>query len=191
MNPCDNASLRVISRDISDGTCQNLTLERAFQEHYDRLVGILTRLTGDRGRAEEFAAEAFWKLSTRPALFRPDGNLAGWLYRTAMNLGLDMIRANSRHKRREQAAQVSEISNLQRAGALDEILLEEKRKHVRAVLCALKPAQTRLLLLRSTGMTYKEISEFLRLKPGSIGTLLARAEAEFEKKYRAWYGGEK
>jgi RNA polymerase sigma factor (sigma-70 family) len=191
MDPCDNASLPVISPDIGDQTGENLTLQKAFREHYGKLVRILARLIGDAGRAEELAAEAFWKLSMRPALFRPEGNLAGWLYRTTMNLGLDMIRANSRRKRREQAARVIAISNLQRAGALDDILLEEKRKHVRAVLCVLKPAQAQLLLLRHSGMSYKEIAEFLRLKPASIGTLLARAEAEFEKKYRGWYGGEK
>ena len=192
MDPCDNASLPVVSADVGDQTTEPLVLQKAFKEHYGKLVRILARLTGDTGRAEELAAEAFWKLSRRPALFRPAGkNLAGWLYRTAMNLGLDMIRANSRRQRREAAARVNALSNLERTGALDAILLAEKRKHVRAVLCALKPAQAQLLLLRNGGMSYKEIARFLGVKPASIGTLLARAEAEFEKKYRAWYGGEK
>ena len=30
-----------------------------FREHYPRVVGLLTQLTGDRGQAEEIAADAF------------------------------------------------------------------------------------------------------------------------------------
>ena len=54
------------------------------------------------------AAEAFLKLSKRPALFRPNCNLPRWLYRTAMNLALDMIRAETRRKRREKDASAAE-----------------------------------------------------------------------------------
>jgi RNA polymerase sigma factor (sigma-70 family) len=191
MNPCEHASLHVISSDIGDNAGECPTLEKVFKEHFARLVSILARLTGDWGRAEELAAEAFLKLSKRPSLLRPNGNLAGWLYRTAMNLALDTIRAESRRKRKEQTANAVAISDRQKADALDEILLVEKRKQVRSVLCVLKPVQAQLLLLRNSGMTYKELSRFLRLNLGSIGTLLARAESEFEKKYRARYGGEK
>ncbi len=33
-----------------------------FREHYPRVVAMLARLTGDRGQAEEIAADAFCKL---------------------------------------------------------------------------------------------------------------------------------
>jgi hypothetical protein len=32
------------------------------------------------------------------------------------------------------------------------------------------------------------LAEALGMQPGSVGTLLARAEAEFEKRFRARYG---
>ncbi|MBZ5498250.1 MAG: sigma-70 family RNA polymerase sigma factor [Acidobacteriia bacterium] len=166
------------------------TLEDVFREHYGRLVGILTRLVGERGQAEDLVAEAFWRLSSRPALFRPETNLAGWLYRTAVNLGLDMMRADSRRKRKEQMAGETAFAHLHGAEALGAILREEKKKQVRTVLAILKPAQAQLLLLRNTGLSYRELSDLLKLKRGSIGTLLARAEAEFEKRYCALYGGE-
>ncbi len=191
MNPCERASLDGIDADIDDNVAECPTLEKVFQEHFARLVAILTRLTGDCARAEELAAEAFLKLSKRPALFRPNGNLPGWLYRTAMNLALDMIRADTRRKRREKDAGAAAVSSRREANALDEILLGEKQKQVRSVLGALNPVQAQLLLLRNGGMTYKELSSYLRLNLNSIGTLLARAESEFEKKYRARYGGEK
>ncbi len=83
------------------------------------------------------------------------------------------------------------MSSRQEANALDQIIRGEKQRQVRSVLGALKPVQAQLLLLRNSGMTYKELSSYLRLNLSSVGTLLARAESEFEKRYRARYGGEK
>ena len=57
-------------------------------------------------------------------------------------------------------------------------------------LAILKPREAQLLLLRANGLAYRELAQTLGIQPGSIGTLLARAEAEFERKYRARYGGE-
>ncbi len=180
-----------IDADIDDNAAEFQTLERVFQEHFARLAAILTRLTGDWARAEELAAEAFLKLSRRPALFRPNCNLPGWMYRTAMNLALDMIRADTRRKRREKDASAAAVSSRVATNPLDEILLGEKQRQVRSVLGALKPVRAQILLLRNSGMTYKELSGYLRLNLSSVGTLLARAESEFEKKYRSRYGGEK
>jgi RNA polymerase sigma-70 factor (ECF subfamily) len=39
------------------------------------------------------------------------------------------------------------------------------------------------LLLRHAGLSYKELAEALQVAPGSVGTLLARAEAAFERAY--------
>ncbi len=55
---------------------------------------------------------------------------------------------------------------------------------VREALARMKPAQAQLLILRHSGLSYQELAEALGVKASSIGTLLARAEAEFEKRYR-------
>ena len=49
----------------------------------------------------------------------------------------------------------------------------------------MNPRQAELLVMRHSGLTYKEIAEALKLAPTSIGPLLLRAEHEFEKQYRA------
>jgi DNA-directed RNA polymerase specialized sigma24 family protein len=46
------------------------------------------------------------------------------------------------------------------------------------------------LLLRADGLAYRDLAESLGIHPGSVGTLLARAEAEFERRYRARHGEE-
>jgi RNA polymerase sigma-70 factor (ECF subfamily) len=56
---------------------------------------------------------------------------------------------------------------------------------VRKALAALSERQMQLLVLRQAGLSYRELALALGVAPGSIGTLLARAEAAFESAYRA------
>jgi RNA polymerase sigma-70 factor (ECF subfamily) len=68
------------------------------------------------------------------------------------------------------------------------MLAEERRVRVREVLGALKPREAQLLLLRASGLAYRELAGTLGIEPTSVGTMLARAEAEFERRFRARYG---
>jgi RNA polymerase sigma-70 factor (ECF subfamily) len=58
---------------------------------------------------------------------------------------------------------------------------------VRCILAEMKPRDAKLLLLRHSGLTYKELAVALNLAPGSIGSLLTRAERAFAKRYRLAY----
>jgi RNA polymerase sigma-70 factor (ECF subfamily) len=148
---------------------------------------MLARLLGDRAQAEEVGADVFYKMASRPA---PAGaDLVSWLYRVAMNAGLDALRSNSRRRRREHEAAGESVRLAAAEGALDDLLRQERCARVRAVLSALKPRDAQLLLLRANGLAYREIAETLGIQAGSVGKLLARAEAEFEKRFRVRYGG--
>src|SRR5690242_17440966 len=78
--------------------------DELFLAHYAAILGVLRRIVGDLGRAEDLASEVFLKLYRRPELHDSPGNLGGWLYRTAMHLGIDAWRAAARRNRYEQAA---------------------------------------------------------------------------------------
>jgi RNA polymerase sigma-70 factor, ECF subfamily len=159
-----------------------------FREHYPRIVALLARLTGDPSQAEEIAADVFCKVSEREPLGLADGDPAPWLYRVATNAGLDALRSTTRRRRREEAAGVENIRVASQDNALDDVLREERCTRVREVLGGLKPRDAQLLLLRAEGLAYRELAEALGVQPGSVGTLLARAETEFEKRFRARYG---
>jgi RNA polymerase sigma-70 factor (ECF subfamily) len=161
--------------------------EGVFRDHYPRVVAMLARLTGDRGQSEEIAADVFCKLAQRPHLEGRD-DLAAWVYRVAMNAGFDALRANSRRRRREQEATTESLRISSQPGALDDLLQAERCGRVRAVLESLKPRDAQLLLLRASGLAYRELAQTLGIQAGSVGTLLARAEQEFERKYRFRYG---
>jgi RNA polymerase sigma-70 factor (ECF subfamily) len=163
-------------------------VETLFREHYARIVSMLARLTGDRAQAEEIAGDVFHKLSQRPGLLQGSDDVAAWIYRVATNAGLDALRTNSRRRQREEAAGREGLHAAAPVDALNEMLREERRVRVRAVLGALKPREAQLLLLRASGLAYRELAQTLGIGPGSVGTLLARAEAEFERRFRARYG---
>ncbi len=160
---------------------QAANVEALFRLHYARITAMLARLTGDRGHAEEIAADVFHKLSRRPELLLDRADIMPWIYRVATNAGLDAIRTNSRRRKREEAA--SGMHALP-GNALEDILREERCARVRAVLSKMKPRDARLLLLRGEGLAYRELAETLGIHPASVGTMLARAEAEFERRYR-------
>lgn len=167
------------------------TFEKIFLEHYTRVVSVLLRLVGERSRAEELANEVFWRLYRQPWLSDAPGGsqrVAGWLHRTATNLGIDLLRALAKRRRYEEEAARLNLQAEVPADAQDDLLREETRRHVRWVLATLRPAQAQILILRASGCSYQELAEALGLKRGSVGTTLIRAEAEFQKRYVERYG---
>ncbi len=172
------------------GRAAGMSFDAIFREHYPRITSLLARLTGDRGQAEEIAADVFSKLSRQPDVLRERDDVTPWIYRVATNAGLDALRSSSRRRRREEEAGAEQLRTGGQPDALQEVLREERRARVQTVLSALKPRDAQLLLLRADGLAYRELAETLGIQPGSVGTLLARAEAEFERRFRARYGDE-
>jgi RNA polymerase sigma-70 factor (ECF subfamily) len=185
----DGIELSVPREGSDEQTSADALLERVFRNQYPRLINLLARITGDRFRAEELASEAFCKLAARPALFRPHNNLEAWLYRTAMNLGLDALKTNSRRKKNEHAAALERAASPPvGCGPLESLLREEQCVRVRIALATLRPVSARLLLLRSVGFSYRELANILNINPASVGQLLLRATSQFKTKYAELYG---
>ena len=53
------------------------------------------------------------------------------------------------------------------------------------MLASIKPASAQLLILRTSGFSYKELAAALDVKMSGIGTMLNRAEEEFRNRYLA------
>lgn len=163
--------------------------QKIFLTHHGRIVALLFRMVGDHTRAEELASDVFWKVSQLPPSAAKE-NVGGWLYRTAANLGIGDLRARARRQRYERDAARDAAGDTDSESALDQVLRAEQRVRVRSVLASLKPLRAQLLILRSSGFSYKELADVLRVKMNSVGTRLARAEAEFHKRYFQLYGRE-
>ena len=154
-----------------------LDFDALFATGYRRLARLLYRVTGDFGRAEEAASEAFWRLYCKPPA--ADTNIDGWLYRTGLRLALDQLKKDRRRARYEALGSLFGL-----AASPHQVLEQtEERARVRQVLGTLKTEQVALILLRAEGLSYAELAVALRVKQGSVGTLLARAEEAFRKEY--------
>jgi RNA polymerase sigma-70 factor (ECF subfamily) len=158
-------------------------LEAAFEEHWSFVCRTLHRLVGDWQEAQDLALEAFWRLHTRPP--RDLTNVGGWLYRVATNLGLNAIRARRRRRQHEEEAAALRLQRTDGLNPAAEIERRETQDRVRHVLSRMKPRKAQILMLRYAGHSYAEIADALDVAPGSVGTMLARAEKDFERRYQA------
>ena len=154
-----------------------------FIANYARIARVLARVVRDHARAEELAVEVFLKWSAHPGAHGEGAE--GWIYRTAVRMGLDELRRQARRGRYEQL-----LAKLTRTPVTPEDVrtANEDRAQVRFVLAALRARDAELLLLRSQGLTYQELSAALGLTETSVGTLLSRAQDSFRKEYVKRYG---
>jgi RNA polymerase sigma-70 factor (ECF subfamily) len=160
--------------------------EALFREHWARVYRILRRLVGDPAEAEDLALETFLRLyRSRPKMDLNGLNIGGWLYRVATNLGLQSIRSWKRRERYEMTAGRDALEAAAGESPAEILARAEEQQHVRLALARMNERQSQLLILRHSGLSYKEIAQALDLSPASIGPLLVRAEREFEKRYRA------
>lgn len=157
-----------------------------FLAHHQSVFRLAYRIARTREEAEDLTQEAFLRLHRSPGVWQgsPDGaRVRAWLYRVVTNLAYNSLRSRSRRERREDAVGLYEAGAADSTEALAE--REEQRCEVQQALSTLPQRQMQLLLLRYAGLSYKELAETLNLAPGSIGTLLSRAERAFAQVYGA------
>jgi len=158
-------------------------LQEALEQHWARVCRTLYHLVGDWSEAEDLAIEVFLRLHHHPP--RDLERVSAWLYRVASNAGLNALRARKRRQSYETAAGQWTLQQQDPIDPVTELERRQDQAQVRAVLAAMRPRQAQLLFLRYLGLSYAELARVLEMAPGSVGTMLARAERAFERRYRA------
>jgi RNA polymerase sigma-70 factor (ECF subfamily) len=166
-----------------------LAFARLFEQHWDAVARLMTRVVGDPEQAGDVAQEVFVQLFRKPPALG-EAPLRAWLFRVALNRGYNALRADRRRRTREDVVARDPSASLAGdAGVLEEANRAEERDVVRRTLLRLPARQRECLVLRAEGLTYAEVAGALGVAPGSVGTLLARAERAFKEIYRAQRGG--
>jgi RNA polymerase sigma-70 factor (ECF subfamily) len=156
--------------------------EQLFRRHYAAVQRLLGRMMGDDDLADDLAQETFIALYTHPPQVHLDDEaIRAWLYTVALNRGFNALRS----QRRGQARLPRLYEPASEPDPEDEAVRSEERARVRTALAALPERQAKLLVLRQEGLKYGEIASILDLAPGSIGTLLVRAERAFQLAWNA------
>ena len=158
--------------------------ETIFREHYPRIVRVVRRVLQRDSQAEEVCADVFLRLYRKGPEVAAGGLVGGWLYRTATRASIDALRANRRRGMEEELEGNEFVPVDSHAESpLAGLLRQEHIAEIRSVLAKLKLDKAQLLLLRHSGLSYREIAEAMQLSFNSVGTKLARAEAEFSALY--------
>ena len=128
--------------------------------------------------AEEAVQETFLRLHR---LLRKHGdrtNLRGWVFQVARNLARDQ-RKSARWQRLVNLDHSSDEAEFPDPGAGPEAqaIGEQRRRRVRAAIGKLSPQQRECVLLRISGLRYREIAEILGINCASVGELMERSTA--------------
>jgi len=168
---------------LSQGST-NDSFESLFHENWESVNRLLRRMVFDPAEAEDLALETFYRLYKNQSLLKEDFNTRGWLYKVATNLALQSIRSYKRRERYELDAGKYALEERHETQPAELFARNEEQQHATLALARMDPRRAELLVLRHSGLSYKDVANTLGLSPTSIGPLLLRAEREFEKHYR-------
>jgi RNA polymerase sigma-70 factor (ECF subfamily) len=157
-------------------TGDQLAFARLVERHLARTVGLATRLMGSRADGEEIAQEAFTRVWSHAARWRPLGGggnarFTTWLYRIVVNLAID-------RKRRPVHAAMDDVD--EPVDEADDGFVRIHRRQVSdAVTVAMMQLPERqrvaLALCFFEGMSNIEAGVIMSLSVGAVESLLVRA----------------
>ncbi len=166
---------------------------RAFDElvmnYRTRVVNIAYGMLSDSDDALDAAQEVFLRVYCGIGEFREKSSFATWLYRITSNVCADMLR-----KRRKTGAVIS--LNADGNGAAEaasdvrdtsptpeeRVEITEQHKAVREAMAMIKDEYREVLTLYDVqGLSYRAISEILKIPEGTIKSRLNRARASLKK----------
>ena len=175
------------SKNNSSATAEppSSSFESLFYEYWAPIFRLLRRLVVNPAEAEDIALETFFRLYKHHPSPEADFNTRGWLQKVATNLALQSIRSFKRREHYEITAGKDALEQAPENQPFEILAEKEDQRYARIVLAQMNSRQSQLLVLRHSGMGYREIASALSLSPTSIGPLLLRAERDFEKRYRA------
>jgi RNA polymerase sigma-70 factor (ECF subfamily) len=153
-------------------------LEEEVLDLHDQLRVRLLRYAVSLGLnghdAEDVIQEVFLALFRHLRAGRSRANLAGWAFRVTHNLSL---KKRIRY-RAEDGANKSASSMWAEALAEspeEELIFNERHRHLRRVFDALPEADRLCIQLRAEGLKYREISEILGISLGGVANCLSRS----------------
>lgn len=158
-----------------------MEFEELFKEYYVYVVKQVMQIVKNQTIAEDLSQEVFMQLYK--INWKEIENITGWLNKSAIYVSYNYLRSEKRHKARvEKAGSFIEEQDIQ---ALEETFIrKEEIENVRNVMDKLKEQDKKLLLLRYSGLKYKEIAEILQIESANIGTMLVRAQKKFRDLYK-------
>jgi RNA polymerase sigma-70 factor (ECF subfamily) len=160
---------------------------RLVDRHKDAVVNYLTRLCGDRDRAEDLAQDAFLRLFRAADGYREQGFLRAYLFRIATNL----VRSEERRERRLRLL-LPFLGGRDHAepSAASGMLLQEMHRQVAGAVAGL-PLRFRvpLVLHEIEGWSYADIAQELRCREGTVKSRIFRGRQQLKQRLEPYWNG--
>lgn len=156
------------------GTTASQAVRELFEEHGSAVYRFAIVLLRRHSDAEDVVQETFLKLLRHLTAGGGGDNLRGWLFTVAAHAARDRQRLRLRwlpwtpdHDARVDPPELPDEDG--------------RLKAARAALRQLPERDRLLLALRTQGLSYRELAEAAHIRPSSVGRLLARAVARWER----------
>jgi RNA polymerase sigma-70 factor, ECF subfamily len=144
---------------------------RFFDLHSPTVLGLLFRILGGRGEAEEVLQEVFLQVWQQADRYEPGRSTPrGWVLMLARSRALDRLRRREARTRREnEAATDANFPKIETPVGTDQLEIAERRQAVSSALNLLSPEQRRCIELAFfEGLTHTQIAERLAAPLGTV-----------------------
>jgi RNA polymerase sigma-70 factor (ECF subfamily) len=145
----------------------------AFSElvriHAQGVLNVVYRMCGDMLIAEDAAQETFLRAWQNLSAYRSQMPLRNWLYRIAVNAGMDMLRK----EKRILPDDINDLNLTDKQPGIELLVSQQERTAlVQKTIVSLPHASRVVLVLREyEGLSYQEISSTLDIP---VGTVMSR-----------------
>lgn len=147
-----------------------------IQKYRESLLYHAICIVKDSDEAYDLVQEVFIRAIREERLFTPDFRIKAWLYRVTSNLCFNLVRNKKRRSAILDAAKMSDRSD---ADQLSEIFSDERRVEILKAISTLSEEHQNILMMRYyNDLSYKELSEVLNVKLGTVMSRLSRARSK-------------
>jgi RNA polymerase sigma-70 factor (ECF subfamily) len=148
---------------------ESTALGALFDRHGSRVLGLLQRMLGAGGEAEEVLQDVFLQAWTRASTYRADkGSPRGWLMVMARSRALDRLRAGKAARRRDEVA-LQDQPLVEAPEAEAELERQELGARMRRLLAELPAEQRQAIELAFFGgLSHSQVAERLGVPLGTV-----------------------
>lgn len=151
--------------------------------YHDRLMGLLMRVARDPVLAQELAQQTWIKVWRNLPKFKGRSSFFTWLYSIATRTALDHFRKVGRRKEVEYIDEIQGLETSESRSQPDQTMMStEFQQRFDQAIDRLPEKLRMVLILREVeGLSYKEISQVVKCREGTVMSRLYNARKQMQQ----------